>query len=101
MNVSSNNTHLIVTWEPPSEPNGIVTYTVQLLETDLLQSTTVNITSQEVSELLLIVEFVAKPYRQYTANVIARTGAGMGESEDGVLITPEGGMEPCTMVVTS
>ena len=100
MNVSSNNTHLIVTWEPPSEPNGIVTYTVQLLETDLLQSTTVNITSQEVSELLLIIEFVAKPYRQYTANVTARTGAGVGESEDGVLITPEGGMEPCTMVVT-
>ena len=95
VSVSSNNTHLIVTWEPPSEPNGIVTYTVQLLETDLLQSTTVNITSQEVSELSLIIEFMTKPYRQYTATVTAQTVAGMGESEEGGLMTPEGGIERC------
>jgi hypothetical protein len=91
VNVSSNDTHIIVTWEPPTEPNGVVNYTVLLRETDLVQNTTVDIASEEVTELSLLVPFVTTPYREYVATVTAQTSAGAGESAEDVLMTPEGG----------
>ena len=91
MSVSSNGTHITITWEPPSQPNGVVNYTVLLLETDLVQNTTVTIASEEVTDLLLVVPFMAEPYREYVAMVTAKTGAGPGESARDMLTTPEGG----------
>ena len=91
MNVSSNGTHITITWEPPSQPNGIVNYTVLLWETDLVRNTTIDIASEEVTDLLLVVPFATKPYREYVAMVTAQTGAGAGESAEDVLMTPEGG----------
>lgn len=92
VSVSSNVTHIVITWEPPSEPNGIVNYTVVLQETDLLLNSTVDITSEEeVTELMLVVPYVTKPYREYVAIVTAQTSAGVGESAEGTLMTPEEG----------
>ena len=91
MNVSLNGTHITITWEPPSQPNGIVNYTVLLRETDLVRNTTVDIASEEVTDLLLVVPFATKPYREYVAMVTAQTGAGAGESAEDMLMTPEGG----------
>ena len=98
MSVSSNGTHIIITWDPPFEPNGVVNYTVLLQETDLVQNTTIDITLEEVTELSLIVSFETNPYREYVAIVTAQTGAGMGESTQGTLMTPEGGMYDCVHV---
>ena len=91
VSISSNGTHITITWKPPSQPNGVVNYTVLLLETNLVQNTTVVITSEEVTDLLLVVPFMAEPYREYVAMVTAQTGAGVGESAKDMLTTPEGG----------
>ena len=100
VSVSSNETHIIIRWDPPFEPNGVVNYTVLLQETDLVQNTTIDITLEEVTELSLIVSFETNPYREYVAIVTAQTGAGMGESTQGTLMTPEGGTTMPVLSIT-
>lgn len=97
MNVSANGTHITITWDPPIQPNGIVNYTVLLWETDLLLGTTDVIASAEGTELFLIVAYMTKPFREYTATVTAQTSAGMGDDAVGMLRTAEGG----TYIVSS
>ena len=94
MNVSSNGTHITITWYSPSQPNGIVNYTVLLQEEDLLLGTTEDITMDKVvvTELLLVVPRMTEPYREYSATVTAQTSAGRGEDAFGILTTPEDGM---------
>ena len=87
-----NNTHIMVTWSPPATPNGIVNYTVEIRETDLLTSqTTKELDAMVVTDLFYVLEYSVRPYSRYTVSVTSQTAAGMGETEMDSFDTPEEG----------
>ena len=89
---SSNGTHILISWSAPANPNGIVTYSVVVMERDLLTNDTNSIASETmVTELQLVVNFTVKPYSEYTVNVTPQTSAGMGDSTIFPFQSPEEG----------
>ena len=92
LTASFNDTHIIITWEPPSAPNGLVNYTVVVQERDLLSDdTNIPVTEVVTTELELIVEYPVEVYSEYTVNVTSQTSAGEGETETMQFQTPEEG----------
>ena len=89
-----NDTHISVSWKPPTSPNGIVSYQVDIRETSLLSNDDIVILSvSNVTELELLVEYSIKPYSLYTTDVTSYTSAGSGETEMVTIQTPEEGEE--------
>ena len=88
----NNITHIMVTWSPPTTPNGIVNYTVEIRETNLLTSqTTKEFQAMVVTDLFYVFEYSVRPYSRYTVSVTSQTAAGVGETEMDSLDTPEEG----------
>ena len=89
---SFNNTHIIVMWDPPATPNGIVSYRIKIEERNLLSDESVVIYYvQNVTELELMVEYTVEAYSQYTVSVTSQTSAGIGETQTETIQTPEEG----------
>lgn len=91
LTLTNNATYITITWAPPTTPNGIVNYTVEVQERDLLSSDICSITMQETSQLTLSVEYTVKPYSDYTVSVASQTSAGMAEAVTESFQTPEEG----------
>ena len=90
--VTSNGTRIIVRWSAPATPNGNVSYSLEIIETDLLTSqTTKEFEAVVVTELSYVLEYSVRPYSGYSVNVTSQTVAGMGESEMASFNTPEEG----------
>jgi hypothetical protein len=88
----SNDTHIIISWSEPANPNGIVTYSVVVMERDQLTNEINTIASETmVTELGLIVDYIVEPYSEYTLNVTSETSAGMGDPTLFSFQTPEEG----------
>ena len=89
---SFNSTHIVVMWDPPATPNGIVSYRVKIEERKLLSDELVVIYYvQNVTELELMVEYAVEAYSRYTVNVTSQTSAGIGETQTETIQTPEEG----------
>ena len=92
---TSNGSHIIVTWLAPATPNGLVNYTVEIQERDLLSSvgnSVVMIQSVVTDELELTVAYETRPYHEYSVTVTSRTSAGMGEPVVESFTTEQEGM---------
>ena len=77
---SFNDTHIIITWDEPSSPNGLVNYTLVVQERNLLTNDTFVVKMKVVNELELIVDHPVTAYSEYTVNVTSQTSAGEGET---------------------
>ena len=87
-----NSTHIFIRWDPPASPNGIVSYRVEVYETDLLSNDVIMIYSnQNVTELELLIEYSVRAYSLYTINVTSYTSAGSGTAETALIQTAEEG----------
>jgi len=88
--VGINGSGVVVTWDRPLSPNGVLEYAVTLRQEDLATPENtflpVNGTTQ-MEEIFFGVETF--PYFNYTADVIPSTGAGMGETTSGFFTTPQ------------
>ena len=82
LNIMVNDTHVIVTWDAPADPNGVVSYNVTVSGINLLNNASV-LTSTPVglAETEYIVSHTSVPYSEYTAVVVPQTSAGSGPSE--------------------
>ena len=79
-------------WDPPSSPNGIVTYQVEIQETDLSSNDVIILlAATNVTELELLLENSLAAYSLYTIDVTSFTSAGAGETQTVTLQTPEQG----------
>ena len=82
--------NVTISWDTPLEPNGVILdYTYRLVKTDdtsniIIQNTST--TNQSVEESVTVA-----PFTNYTATVVAFTGAGMGDSVMQVALSPEAG----------
>ena len=94
-----NSTHLNVSWEEPSETNGVITgynliySSVYLPSNNMLAGVIASLTD---THYLLSVT----PYTNYTIEVRAETGAGQGEASVSSIMTPEAG-NTCLIYVHS
>ena len=77
--VTSNSTHIASLWGAPANPNGVVNYTVEIEERNLLNNSTMVVLATTTSELELTVAYETRPYHEYSVTVTSRTSAGMGE----------------------
>ena len=91
LTTSFNATHIIIKWEAPEFPRGLVNYTVVVQERDLLSDATDIIAMDVVTELQLIVDYPVEVYSEYTINVTSQTSAGEGDTETTMFQTPEEG----------
>ena len=91
LTTSFNATHIIIAWEAPEFPRGLVNYTVVVRERDLLSDATDIIAMDVVTELQLIVDYPVEVYSEYTINVMSQTSAGEGDNETTTFQTPEEG----------
>ena len=78
---------VLITWEVPAMPNGIITYAISIIGEDLIDGTIVLNTSTTVNSTELVVE--VQPYSTYTVVVTSRTGAGDGDPVTISFETPE------------
>ena len=92
LRISFNNTHIIITWDAPEFPRGLVNYTVVVRERNLLSGATDVIGMDVVTELQLIVDYPVEVYSEYVINVTSQTSAGEGDTETIMFQTPEEGM---------
>lgn len=89
-----NVTHLLVTWCAPANPNGLVSYTVEIGESDLLDQQSNLLTSTfatNLSESDLFVEYPIRAYSRYDISVTSFTIAGSGEAVTTTVETSERG----------
>ena len=91
LTTSFNDTHIIIAWEAPEFPRGLVNYTVVVRERDLLSDATDIIAMDVVTELQLIVDYPVEAYSEYIINVTSQTSAGEGDTETMMFQTPEKG----------
>ena len=91
LTTSFNAIHIIIKWEAPEFPHGLVNYTVVVQERDLLSDATDIIAMDVVTELQLIVDYPVEVYSEYTINVTSQTSAGEGDTETTMFQTPEEG----------
>ena len=91
----SNGSHILISWSEPANPNGNVTYSIVVMERDLLTNETSTVASETmVTGLELVVDYAVEPFSEYSVNVTSETGAGMGDPALFSFQTPEEG-EPC------
>ena len=88
------NSTLTVTWDPPSSPNGVVSYEVNITISDLatgvvgsLGESIMRNDSNRLVELNLSME----PFVRYSVSVLAGTIAGQSEVVSTNITTAEGG----------
>lgn len=92
LTASSNETHILISWSEPASPNGKVTYSIVVMERDLLTNTIMTVAEEAmVTELELVVNYAVEPYSEYTVSVRSQTGAGMGDPAVFLFQTPEEG----------
>ena len=92
LNASINSTHIKITWDPPANPNGIVSYRVSTEERDLHSNSVILIFSaNNVNKTGVSYGYIVEPYSEYTTNVTSMTRAGLGETATEVLQTSEQG----------
>ena len=95
-----NSTHINITWDPPSSPNGIVSYRVSTEERDLHSDcVTLIFFANDVNQTVVSIGYRVEPYSEYTINVTSMTRAGLGEAAIVVLQTPEEGMYSGTSII--
>ena len=95
-----NSTHLNVSWEEPSEPNGVITgYNLTYSSVYLPNN---NNTLADVITNLTDTQYLLSvtPYTNYTIEVRAETGAGQGAASVSSIMTPEAG-NTCLIYVHS
>ena len=89
---SPNDTHILISWSEPASPNGVVTYSVEVVERDLLTNDNFTVATENmVTGLELAVNYTEEPYSEYTIVVTSQTGAGMGDPVSVSFQTPEEG----------
>ena len=79
-----------ISWEAPSNPNGVILgYNYSLMETSNINTVIIEYTN---TTLLSVEESVTvTPFTNYTATVVAFTSAGMGDLVMQVALSPEAG----------
>ena len=93
LDIMVNDTHVIVTWDAPVDPNGVVSYNVTVSGINRLDNASVlNPTTVFVTETEYIIPHTSVPYSEYTAVVVPQTSAGSGPSQTDTVQTPEAGM---------
>ena len=88
---SNNDTHIIVTWEVPTTPNGRVNYTVKVEERDLLTDDVIIIHTEVVTGTELTVQYQVEAYSVYNISVTSQTSVGMADAETDSFMSPEKG----------
>ena len=90
---ASINDDIIIRWEAPATPNGLVSYTVKVEEIYLLTTevTIIHIETVNRTVTVLIVEVQIKAYSVYNICVTSQTSAGMAEAVTVSFTTPEEG----------
>lgn len=78
-----------ITWESPEFPNGIVTYLLSIVGTDIALGDVVLNESQALNGMDYLLESI-QPYSNYTVTVTSRTGAGEGDPVTTSVETPQG-----------
>ena len=92
LNITINSTHVIVTWNAPADPNGVVSYNVTVSGINLLNNASVLAsTTVFLAETEYIVPHTSVPYSEYTAVVVPQTSAGSGPSQTDTVRTLEAG----------
>ena len=84
------NLNVNISWEAPSNPNGVILgYSYSLMET----SNSSNVIIEYTNTTLLSAELsvMVTPFTNYTATVVAFTSAGGGEPVMEVALSPEAG----------
>ena len=88
---SNNDTHIIVTWEIPTTPNGRVNYTVKVEERDLLTGDVSIVHTEVVTGTELTVQYQVEAYSMYNISVTSQTSVGMADAVTDYFTTPEKG----------
>ena len=93
LTLTVNANHLIVTWDVPMTPNGIVRYNVMLSGKNLVNNMPIDINnnSVNVTETMYTVAHSSLPYSSYTAMVAAFTDGGFSPVEVDSEQTPQEG----------
>ena len=84
------NLNVNISWEAPSNPNGVILgYNYSLMET----SNSSNVIIEYTNTTILSVQqsMMVAPFTNYTATVVAFTSEGSGESVVQVALSPEAG----------
>ena len=93
MTALNNDTHIIVTWEVPTTPNGRVNYTVKVEDRDLLTGDVIIIHTEVVTETKLTVQYQVEAYSMYNISVTSKTSIGMADAVTDSFTTPEKGSD--------
>ena len=93
LNITVNGSHVIVNWDAPTNPNGVVSYNVTVSGINLLDNSRVlTSTTVTISETEYTIPHTSVPHSEYTAVVVPQTSAGGGPSETDIVQTPEAGI---------
>ena len=99
LNIMVNDTHVIVTWDAPTDPNGVVSYNVTVSGINLLNNASVLASTTVIlAETEYIDPHTSVPYSEYTAVVVPQTSAGSGPSQTDTVQTPEAGSITCSQI---
>ena len=80
--------NVTISWNAPSEPNGVIlAYSYHLVETD--NTSTVIIEDTNTTDPSVLDSVTVSPFTNYTATVVAYTSAGGGNAAIEVAISPE------------
>ena len=92
-----NDNNLTVTWIPPSETNGVVSYNVTLSGINLVDMSPITITpnTATVTDTMYTANHSSTPYSNYTAVVVAFTSAGASPESTVTEQTSEAGLQLC------
>ncbi len=86
---SYNDTHFVVSWEEPLEPNGDLNYTISLTGFSLVTMSTVLDRVEVSTELSVAFLETQGAYTRYTAAVVSQTGGGQSREENASFISPQ------------
>ena len=87
------NSDLIIMWDPPSSPNGVVSYEVSITRTDLATGV-VDALGESIrndSSRLVELSLDEDPFVRYDVSVSASTIAGESEAVSANITTDQGG----------
>ena len=93
--ISLTNSRLTVSWDPPLDPNGIVTYELNITLVDMatLNSTPLfgPVLRDDSSRLFEMILAMEEPFARYEASVVAMTTGGRSQVVNVNTATGEGG----------
>ena len=90
LNYTLNQSFVMITWDEPAMPNGIIMYAISVIGEDIIDGTTMLNLSATLNSTEFLVEAI-QPYSTYTVVVTSRTGAGDGDPVNITFQTPEAG----------